>query len=270
MQPLARLDNLKAGTMRLRTIVVRPIIQGAKETKKPRDWIAISLSVLSLVISCLGFYFTALLQTDDVRLVIGEVPSVSADDDGSLYMHGAVKLTLVNSGNRAASILSVSAVARKLEEHEGANPQCEGEKLNFLGLGIEPFVLKPGDIISVQSKKISGFGIDPKEVNGRQAYVMNKNLYTPKANDKLLVCVLTTMVTPDDYISDSSTAVYKYTFWEEWYDLTDAFEGKKKKPEIVHVLDTRAEALFDKARPISLVGQNRWLDKLRFAFGMKR
>jgi hypothetical protein len=259
----------QVGKMRSRTIVVRPIIATPKEAKKPRDFVAISLSVLSLAISCLGFYFSTLLQTDDIRLVIDEVPSVWIDD-GSLVMPSVVKLTLVNSGNRAAAVSSINATARKVGTEEGADPKCEGERLNIFGLGIEPFVLKPGEIMSVQSKQISGFGVSAQNKEGRQIYVMQKWLYTPEAYDELLVCISITMVTPDDYIKASRTKIYKYTVVEDWrLDKWDEELEEKKEPDIVRELYSRSQELFDKSRPIRLFGQSRWLDKLKSAFGLK-
>lgn len=252
--------------MRLPTIIVRPIIPAGRETKKPRDWAAISISVLSLIVSCLSFYFTTLLQTDDIRVVIDGAPYLSADDDGSLLIEGQVKLTWVNSGNRTAAILSVAAIGRKLGEGERVNPKCEGENWNGFELGFEPFVLKPGEIISQHSKGLFGLGISPTKRMGREAYKMRKEFYIPKANDTLLVCIVTKIVTPDDYMMDWSTAVYRYTFDEKTIELSD----DKGKPIEFHLMTAEPNPLFDKARPMSLVGQNRWLEKLRSAFGIKK
>ncbi len=250
--------------MGIRTVVVRPIIRQEKEVKKPRDWAALSLSILSLIVSCCSIYFTALLQMDDIRLVIDDMPSLGTAN-GSLVIDGNVALTWVNSGNRAAAVLRVSAMARRLEKTEKALPDCEGKNPFPMDLGIEPFTLKPGDITRVQSKLISGFGMSQRDSERKDSYEVSKNMYAPAEGDTLLICVVTKMVTPDDYIRDSMTALYKYTFKDDSFDYVDP---DTKKTELIDLLGTRSVPLYDSKRPISLVGRNRWFEKFRSSFGL--
>jgi len=250
-------------------IIVRPVIRSGPEAKKPHDWLAISLSILSLSVSCLSLYFSALLQTDDIRVVVDEIPTLSADGDGSLLIAGAVKLTWVNSGNRAASILAISAVARRLDDSEKSKPTCIGKTPpNEFSFGIESFVLKPGEIISVRSKRISAYGVEPKKSVRDDTYVMTKSMYTPAPDDSIYVCILTKIVTPDDFILDRASPVYRYTFQEMFIDITDEKDKKSGKSDVVRILDAQSEPLFETTKPLVLVGNNRWLEKLRSIFGI--
>jgi hypothetical protein len=250
---------------RVRTVIVRPAGREKKEAKPKRDWVPISISSLSLLISLLGMYFTALLQTDDVRLVFDELPILAADQDRNLIINNRLALTWINSGNRAAAISSVRGFVKKLEKEEQIGRDCAVKTFPFsLNLGIEPFILKAGDISRVTPNKLEGFGIVTDPEGRKNFYMIPNNIYRPAAGDTLLVCIVTRFVTPDDFVRDSTTAVLKFKFWEQTFDSTDT-EGQEKKRTI---MGAEVEQLYDKARPLQLVSRNRWFDKLRSAFGL--
>jgi hypothetical protein len=179
-------------------IIVRPVIRTPERRTKDRDWVAFVISMVSFVISILSFFFSTLLEVDDIRVVIHEVPYLDGKEDGTLSIYGGAKFAFMNSGNRPGSILAVNAIARTAKKDEGANAKCllKNELTGIpLIFGIDPFVLEPGKITNVQSSKISGWGIDP--INDEPGtYSMDKNVYSPKGGDVLLICIQATIATP--------------------------------------------------------------------------
>jgi hypothetical protein len=98
----------------------------------------------------------------------------------------------------------VYGVSRRVAD--SSNARCSEEnKEPFLG-GIfeegfiffrrEPMILKPGELQIVST---------PLEAKGgwrkqKDELVFDKTMYTPQLGDKFIVCLVTTVVTPDDYI----------------------------------------------------------------------
>ena len=239
-------------------IIVRPIIRTTPERpKKERDWFAFVISIVSFMISVFSFFFATLLEADDVRIVIDELPYVTVFEK-TLRLGGNIRLAVVNSGNRTASVLSLNAVARNSTKDEGVNAPCIPES-KFLSnipiqFGFSPVVLKPGDIANLQSSNFIGPGIRPPKSGEYSSYI-DRNTYTPKAGDFILVCIQATVATPDSVVTAWRRPIMRY----EIEDLSDP--GDKST-----VLDARRFGLIDKTRPLSVVYRNQWFGKIRSLF----
>ncbi|WP_143039697.1 MULTISPECIES: hypothetical protein [Bradyrhizobium] len=238
---------------RVRTIIVRPVNRSSPlPEKKERHWIAFSISAVSFVISVLSFFFSTLLEADDVRMVIEHTPSVGIDaHSGELIISGNVGLAFVNSGNRSASIMNVKATSRKATIDEGIGAKCSSDKAfgtDWFDFGVEPFVLKPGDIMNVQSKALKGGGVSPKK-GEKDTYKLNKDTFSPKVGDVILVCAETNLVTPDSLILAWKLPILRYLF----------------KNDTDFGLTVEEEPLFDAGKPIVLINRNKWFGKLTAA-----
>jgi hypothetical protein len=64
-----------------------------EKTKPPRDWLAITISLFSLLISGLTIYFNVFLALDDLRVVVGPPPTIARDKTGEASIDGDQELT---------------------------------------------------------------------------------------------------------------------------------------------------------------------------------
>jgi hypothetical protein len=73
---------------------------------EPKDYITIVLSSLALLVSSLTAYFSVVVQTDDLRLILRRGPVVFVDEDvNQLVVDGKVDAYFSNGGNRSAAII---------------------------------------------------------------------------------------------------------------------------------------------------------------------
>jgi len=93
-----------------------------KQKHKQRDWIAISVAVISFAISIVSFAFSAIstyygiiLQKDDLRVVFNLAPIVLLDSANKqeFLVSGGLGAVFINSGNRAAAVISARLFVRQ-------------------------------------------------------------------------------------------------------------------------------------------------------------
>jgi hypothetical protein len=96
-------------------------------TKSRRDWIALTVSLVSLLVSGLTAYFNVLLQQDDIRIVVDRMPDMSRDQKGVMFASNGVQLTLINVGNRAAVVTKLLAVAYQRDAENGSR-ECKNPR----------------------------------------------------------------------------------------------------------------------------------------------
>jgi hypothetical protein len=120
-----------------------------------RDWLAISISLVSVVIAAGSASYNILFHQDDIRLVVGNALNVSRDKQ-EFNLDRLQELTFINSGNRPAV---VSEVYGKLVLARGTGSeqsQCE-ENLSLaknILLDGGPVVLKPAKFKFGKQKSI--------------------------------------------------------------------------------------------------------------------
>jgi hypothetical protein len=77
-----------------------------KDEKHWLDWLAVGMSLFSLVISSFAAYRSIFFQRDDIRLVVGEALKITRDSRGLLLAEDH-EFTLINSGNRPAAVSEI-------------------------------------------------------------------------------------------------------------------------------------------------------------------
>jgi hypothetical protein len=158
-----------------------------------RDWLAISISLVSVVIAAGSASYNILFHQDDIRLVVGNALNVSRDKQ-EFNLDRLQELTFINSGNRPAV---VSEVYGKLVLARGTGSeqsQCE-ENLSLaknILLDGSPVVLKPGEIQIWQAKVNISY---PWKMDGNVVRYHEDD--AREAGEKHIVCVELYATTPD-------------------------------------------------------------------------
>lgn len=196
-----------------------------------RDWLALSLSITSIMISFGGFYFNTLFQKDDIRVVIGSSPSVGRTEKDELTIYGEQELTFVNSGNRAAAITNVSAVGKRIDPAIVANECCalDEDTVMVFAFDVKPFVLKPGEIQTVRTQVTSEFS---SKTDSFGVMRLDKSIFEAKSGDVVLACLNLNVVTPDSYSVQWRRPAYRMKFND---------------------FVTETETLFEKTEPMSVL-----------------
>jgi hypothetical protein len=195
------------------------------EDKKGRDWLAVSISLVSLGISALTAYHSIFLHRDDVRFVAGEALRVMRDKN-EFTLPEAHEFTFINSGNRQAVISSISGMLVLVTNQGDAAAQCN-QKLPLLKsiyLDAGPLVLKPGEIQVLQAKVIAQY---PWKRDSGMMRFKEDGKVEGAAN--YVVCVEAYVTTPD------SSSV---SWVQPLYTLPNAGEDKEafEKEEPLKVL----------------------------------
>jgi hypothetical protein len=198
-----------------------------------KDWASIIISLAALGISAGNAFFGVIVQQDDLRVVIGEYPSIWFEE-GEARMSGTQELTFINSGNRAAAITMVSGIVSRLPDAESKNPECykhgelEREPLQTLvSFDTNPFVLKPSEINVMNASLKENI---PWKRRKDETFYIPKTLYQPKRGDVFLVCLNFTIVTPDNYLVRWRHPVYKFILIGET-DKDSYYEPKQLFPK---------------------------------------
>jgi hypothetical protein len=113
-----------------------------------RQWLPIILSACALAVSLVSAYFTTFVVKDDIRVVVGHAPRFLLKKNGDISVSGWSSLTFINSGNRQALIFELTALITKLKSFIDPDQNCRTEKSTQIKFTGEPFIMKPGDIVS--------------------------------------------------------------------------------------------------------------------------
>lgn len=114
-------------------------------------WFSGALSVAAFVLSSLSFYVTGLRVTDDLRVVVGEMPFAIPDFAKKEFDISAerARYIFINAGSRTAIISGITLLlAQPQEGSELPASGCRMPKAHFTQYDLEPFVLRPGDMIA--------------------------------------------------------------------------------------------------------------------------
>jgi hypothetical protein len=128
-----------------------------------KDAVAISISIIALVVSLLSAYFNLVWAKDDIGVELGHYPGLFFSGriltaEGKPYstelgVSPAQSFTFINNGTRAASIVSIEFFIRSVRTLDTKKKDCaaidEKSVLGTQGQGyaLEPFAIKPGEII---------------------------------------------------------------------------------------------------------------------------
>jgi len=139
-------------------------------TKSPsrfasKDWIAVSISFLALVVASGSAYYSVIRQVDEISVVFESTPffNVSSGPQERLEIIRGLAIVFINAGTRPAAVVSV-----KMHFNEAASTESLESSLGWCGRGradqykevplvFEPFVIKEKEIVrksfTVDAKK---------------------------------------------------------------------------------------------------------------------
>ena len=132
-------------------------------------------------------------------------------DNGLITVYGEPELTFINSGNRPAAITSITAIISRLDSIAVESPKCATtDKLDYLPapLNIEPFVLKPGEIIV----RTGGFA-KPFFDKKHDFYVLRVPIPKVKKGDAFLACLQLSITPPDSHSAKTQLPAYQVRNW---------------------------------------------------------
>lgn len=112
-----------------------------------KEWLTLSISICAFAISTGTSYYTLVRKEDDFSVLINQVGKIDTNDqqfDISLRSD----LTFLNAGNRPVSLTELVLVVRQLKEDGELQDDCHSGDVKLLNFDAEPFVLKPGEMIS--------------------------------------------------------------------------------------------------------------------------
>jgi hypothetical protein len=211
--------------------------EGKERKKAQRDRWAISISIISLLITLSAFVLGSLLQKDDVRVVIGEPPGVNVNEKGEIYVSGSQTLTFINSGNRAAAVTDIGALAWNASGSEKPKTDCvESQQEPSFPTPLESrqFVLKNGEF-SVINLDVREQLFWKKRKDGN-IYFMGTKDFRVKVGDSFYTCLTLNIVTPDNILSRWSHPAFKFK-------VEEGFGGLSAVPE----------PLFNAEKPIAVL-----------------
>lgn len=128
----------------------------------PKDFIAISISFVALIVSLTSAYFTLFWAKDDITVALGLYPGlflsgqITVDDSkpsaAMLGVSPEQTFTFINNGTRPASIVSISFFIQSVRKLDKKKRDCSNiDDKNIIDMqsqdySLEPFSIKPGEI----------------------------------------------------------------------------------------------------------------------------
>jgi hypothetical protein len=100
-------DQLEAFRKRLR---------GPEKPSQPRDrmkvkqWVAIVISIVALGISAVTAYYSVILQSEEKRVFVDQIPLLIRTADTRLQVEGILDIAFVNTGTRPIVVRSVDLI----------------------------------------------------------------------------------------------------------------------------------------------------------------
>jgi hypothetical protein len=118
----------------------------------------------ALLLSALSLYFSVLRETDDLRLIVSELPDVQLEDRDHLSMNDNFSLSLINGGNRPAVILRYTLLV-----DQGMDDGYCSDRAIWFYSDTAPIIVKAGEALSagVKLRGPDAHGSQVKAANGR-------------------------------------------------------------------------------------------------------
>jgi hypothetical protein len=186
-----------------------------------KDGLTITLSSLAFLVSVGSFYFSTVRQSDDLRVIITNVPGVSVVSNDRLSV-GRGTIVFINSGNRTAAVVRIAASI--LQPIDVAYAPTKGEcgeeggpGQHTLNYDQEPFSIKGPDIVT----KNLAFAKDIKDIveseNATAELQADGSLSIPvtpenkrRGQYEARVCVLFRIATPRASEAVRTASVFLY------------------------------------------------------------
>jgi hypothetical protein len=108
--------------------------------------VSFAISVVSFILSLVSTYYSVIQQKDDIRGIVGEVPTIQIDEGTNEFIiSGPFSLVFFNAGNRAAAYLGGLFRLTQDVKWSVVAEKCEGG--TTMSLGGEKTVVKERDIV---------------------------------------------------------------------------------------------------------------------------
>jgi hypothetical protein len=123
--------------------------------RKWKERLITGIAVAGFCLSLLNFYTTGLRVADDLRVVVGDIPITEPDYDAKVFhfRDDASQYVFINAGTRSAIISSVQFAFIQPEENSPLPESgCDTTRAYEVKFQVEPFVVKPGEMISTTVK----------------------------------------------------------------------------------------------------------------------
>jgi hypothetical protein len=179
----------------------------------PKDWITTGLSVAAFVLSSFAFYTTSLRVVDDVRVVVsgGQLADPNFEKKQFEIYPTDTRFIFINAGSRGAIISNISLVmGQSVERMSKSEPGCHGSAIQEINFDTQPFVLRPGDMLTKDAELVSTGKIKKEVRIDKREFVVvpfsELNAKSEKVWFKL--CTLITYTTPS--IEYGSTMVNEF------------------------------------------------------------
>jgi hypothetical protein len=159
-----------------------------------RDWIALTISIVSVIITAGLAAHTIFFHQDDLRLVLGTALKVSRDEQ-DFILDRQQELTFINSGNRPAVISDAYAKLVLARGKGNEQSQCDEEvslAKNII-LNGSPVIIKPNDIQMWDTKIDISY---PWKSEGQEVRYHEED--AQEAAEKHIVCLELYATTPNN------------------------------------------------------------------------
>jgi hypothetical protein len=120
-----------------------------------RSWTAIAAATIAFILSVAQAYYSFILEKDDLRLVISQIPYVMVDPHTHrLSVRGAGSLLFANYGNSPAPIVRIALTVAQPVDPDARDNQalCSGttELVNY---DLDSVILKPGELVAARVER---------------------------------------------------------------------------------------------------------------------
>jgi hypothetical protein len=177
-----------------------------------KESLAISISILALAVAVTSLFFGSLRLEDNVSMLMVDSPSPYIDGrEFAVSSEGEATLIFINSGNRAASILSLSlyfVVPGSTTEECG--PPTESDF--WFRTSFEPVVIKASDVVS-RKIKLKGPVLEGTSIKTKkQTKDFSFPFFVGKEEEiPVSVCLFVMSATPSR--SDALKSIHVVTYW---------------------------------------------------------
>ncbi|WP_315701223.1 MULTISPECIES: hypothetical protein [unclassified Bradyrhizobium] len=196
-----------------------------------RDWVAIGISLGSLIISAVTS-INVLIPRDDVRMMIDRHPLVGLDlSTNKFKVFGNPLLTFINSGNRPAGISGLSASAQRLDSRSPKIQDCSRKDALVFSIPFDtkPFVLNPGEIKVVEAAIAIPSGVEAlfTWITAEKDGIISIPRSDFKEGDRILICIQLNLATPDSFVKTWQQLAYTIKLESNVGQFTALFEENK-------------------------------------------
>jgi hypothetical protein len=162
--------------------------------KITKEWAGIFIGGTALVVSIFNLYQSTLRQRDELSVIPAEAPLIFIDDSGSTGVWGPQGLTLINSGNRVATITEISLIMVQAKQN---TKNCNAGPTLHMPYKFKPVLVKGGEVVVKTLEDVLEIPVWRSSENHTQ---IGPALF--QKGDLVLTCLRFVIATPDNDASE--------------------------------------------------------------------